>query len=116
MAFSRVREYSLKSVMLPKALKLIGQVSSSITDYVGDNRLGVIKPQFMGNSSDMAKDCVQAFQQTLHVFTMEQLQKTFVTVGEGYFQVLSGNTPAIFIKLSGTKIYLSFTGFIFQGR
>ena len=63
------------------------------------------------NSTDVLKYGNQALQKALHVFTIIKLEKAAVTEGKTEHKILGFvMKPAVFIKISGSKICLTFAG------
>ena len=106
-----IHEYRLDTIMLTEALKTLRHIPSPTFNDSGDNGSGIVKPDFSGNTSDVLKYGNQAFQKTLHVFSVFKLEKAAVTVWKTEHKILGVVMElTVFVKIGCSKIRLGFTG------
>ena len=106
-----IHKYRFDAVVLTETLKTLRYITSATLNDFGDNGSGIVKPDFGGNSTDVLKYGNQA----LHVFTIIKLEKATVAVWKTEHKILGFvMKPAVFIKISGSKICLGFAGTMFK--
>ena len=97
--------------MLTEALKTLRHIPSAIFNDFGDNGSGIVKPDLSGNASDVLKYGNQPLQKALHVFPVIKLEKAAVAIWKTEYKILCFvMKPAVFIKISGSKVCLTFAG------
>ena len=106
-----IHEYRFDAVVLTETLKTLRYITSATLNDFGDNGSGIVKPDLSGNPADVLKYGNQSLQKALHVFPVIKLEKAAVTEGKTEHKILGFvMKPAVFIKISGSKICLTFAG------
>ena len=106
-----IHEYQLNTVVLAETLKTLCYIATATFNNFGDNGSGIVKPDFSGNPTDVLIYGNQTFPKTLHVFSVIKLEKAAVAVWKTEHKILCFVVkPAVFTKISSSKICLAFTG------
>lgn len=97
--------------MLTEALETLRYITSATLNDFGDNGSGIVKPDLGRNSTDVLKYGSQVLQKALRVFPVIKLEKAAIIEGKTEHKILGFvMKPAVFIKIGGSKICLTFSG------